>query len=334
MLSKLQTGNTYVLKQRDGRGVVMALYVLDPLRVTVLVADDGSVFYDLNMDNVRGIQSQIRVPAREIVHDRFNCMFHPLVGVSPIFANGLAATQGLNIQTESALLFKNNAMPGGLLVAPTNIDKASADNLKQQWEDSFGGKNRGRIAVIGNGAKFEKLPFSAVEGQLIEQLKYTAEVVCSTYHVPPYKIGVGEMPKFTNVQALNVEYYSQALQRHFEDIEVCLDEGLGTGDGLGTEFDIDNLLRMDSVTQMEVLDKAKSIMSPDEQRARLSLQPTPGGDVVYRQQQDFSLPALAKRDAQDDPFGTAPPPAPAPKTVTAFTVKTKWSGGYKMKEAA
>jgi phage portal protein BeeE len=83
----------------------------------------------------------------------------------------------------------------------------------------------------------------------------------------------------------------------------------------GTEFDLDNLLRMDSVTQMEVIDKGKNTFTPDEARARINLGPTPGGDVVYRQQQDFSLAALAKRDAKEDPFGSkapAAPPAPPP----------------------
>lgn len=43
ILSKLQRGNTYVLKERDNRGVVVAMYVLDPNRVKPMVADDGSV---------------------------------------------------------------------------------------------------------------------------------------------------------------------------------------------------------------------------------------------------------------------------------------------------
>src|SRR5688572_9379820 len=36
MISKLKTGNTYALKRRDQRGVVDALYVLDPARVRPL----------------------------------------------------------------------------------------------------------------------------------------------------------------------------------------------------------------------------------------------------------------------------------------------------------
>ncbi|WP_416381322.1 hypothetical protein, partial [Klebsiella pneumoniae] len=38
------------------------------------------------------------VPAREVIHDRFNCLFHPLIGLSPIYAAGLAAMQGHHIQ--------------------------------------------------------------------------------------------------------------------------------------------------------------------------------------------------------------------------------------------
>lgn len=86
-LSKLARGNTYVLKQRDGRGVVTGLYVLDPTLVQVLVSDAGEVFYNLSVDNLSSISADVVVPASEIIHDRWNCLFHPLVGISPLWAN-------------------------------------------------------------------------------------------------------------------------------------------------------------------------------------------------------------------------------------------------------
>jgi HK97 family phage portal protein len=306
VLSKLQRGNAYVLKQRDGRGVVVKLYVLDPALVTPLVSDDGSVFYQLSKDPLGGVEDSIIVPAREIIHDRFNCFFHPLVGLSPIFAGGLAAMQGLAIQNDSALFFQNGAQPGGILTAPGAITDETAARLKAHWDTNFSGKNSGKVAVLGDGLKYEGMKAKATDSQLIEQLKWSAEVVCSTYHVPPYKISVGTMPSYNNIQSLNVEYYSQCLQVLLESIELCLDEGLGMGETIGTEFDTDNLLRMDSVTQMEVLDKSKGIMSPNEQRRKIELKPKPGGDSPMLQQQNFSLEALAKRDAQADPFGTTP----------------------------
>lgn len=319
VLSKLMRGNTYVLKVRDNANVVRSQIVLAPDRVTPLISDDGTVFYQLRADNVGGIKEDIMVPASEIIHDRFNCLFHPLVGLSPIYAAGVAATQGLSIIDSSTQFFGNRSRPGGVLTAPGAISQQTADNLKAAWDSNYTGDNAGKIAVVGDGLKFEAIAMNATDSQLIEQLKWTAEVVCSTFHIPPYKIGVGQMPTNNNVQALNVEYYSQCLQSLIEAAELCQDEALGfdtpvEGKTLGTEFDIDNLLRMDSVSQMQTLKEAvgASVMAPNEARKKIDLKPVVGGESPMIQQQNYSLQAIAKRDAQDDPFGTAKPAAPAP----------------------
>jgi phage portal protein BeeE len=67
MFSKLLWGNTYVLKDRDLRGVVTTLYVLDPCRVRVLVAPDGAVYYELQTNDLAGIPAgtgPLVVPAK------------------------------------------------------------------------------------------------------------------------------------------------------------------------------------------------------------------------------------------------------------------------------
>ena len=312
IVSKLLHGNTYVLKQRDERNVVIALYILDPTRTKALVAPDGSVFYELSRDNLAGVEAdKIVVPASEIIHDVMVPLFHPLCGVSPLTACGLAAVQGLNIQDQSSFFFANGARPSGVLTAPNQISDTTAKELKDYWEKNFTGDNRGKVAVLGDGLKYEQMTMKAVDAQLIEQLKWSAEVVCSTFHVPAYKIGVGAAPSYNNIEALDQQYYSQCLQSLFECIELSLDEGLGLvdvkGKIYGSEFDLDDLLRMDSKTMAETEDKLKNTKTPNESRKRLNLPPVPGGNSVYRQQQDSSLEALAKRDAQDDPFKTSAP---------------------------
>jgi HK97 family phage portal protein len=320
LLSKLSRGNTYALKVRDARNVVIGLHVLDPTRVQVLVSDDGSVFYRLSSDNLVGID-EIIVPAREIIHDRFNCLFHPLVGTPPVFASGLASMLGLNAQKASALLFENSSTPGGVVTTPNEMSDDQMKRVKEQWEANYSRLNLGRVAILDSGLKYERLPMTHVEVQMIENLKWSAEVVCSVYHVPPYKVGVGALPSYNNVQALNTEYYSQALQSHIEEIEELLDAalGIGWGESLGTEFDIDNLLRMDSVTMVTAIRDAvgAGVMSPNEGRAKFDLKPVTGGESPYLQQQNYSLEALAKRDAQADPFAPATPPAPKPTPADA-----------------
>lgn len=317
VVSKLISGNTFVLKQRDERNVVTDLYILDPTRPKPLIAPDGSVFYSLTKDNLSGIEEAIVVPASEIIHDTMVPLFHPLVGVSPLFACALAALQGLSISNNSMNFFEKGAMPGGILSAPGTIDDVTAARLKEHWERNYtGAEGTGRVAVLGDGLKFEKMAMSAVESQVIEQLKWTAETICSCFHVPAYMIGAAPAPAYNNIEALNQQYYSQCLQSIIENIELCLDEGLGLNVAkgqrlLGTEFDMDDLLRMDSATQIKALSEAVkgSIMPPNVAMRKLNISPVDGGDTVYMQQQNYSLAALNKRDSQEDPFATKTPPA-------------------------
>lgn len=316
MLSKLLHGNTYVLKVRDNRGVVTALYVLDPLRVKPLVAEDGAVFYQLNRDNLSGLGGDnVTVPASEIIHDRINTVFHPLVGLSPIYACGLAAMQGLEIQRNSTKFFRNGSKPGGVLTAPGAISPDTAARLKEHWDANYTGENIGKVAVLGDGLKYEAMAVNAHDAQLIDQLKWTSETICSSFGVPAYMVGVGAAPLNNNVEALGQQYYSQCVQFHVESMELCLDEGLGLdnrkegGVVYGVEFDLDDLLRMDTATQVKTLSEGVlgGLYMPDEGRKKLGLRPVPGGNTVYLQQQNYSLAALAKRDATADPFGTAKP---------------------------
>jgi phage portal protein BeeE len=130
-------------------------------------------------------------------------------------------------------------------------------------------------------------------------------------------IGVGTMPAYNNIEALNQQYYSQCLQVIMECIEALLDEGLGlvnvVGHTYGTEFDLSDLLKMDTPSKVKSWGDlvGAAIASPNEARAVFNLMPVKGGESPMIQQQNYSLAAVAKRDAQDDPFGTAKP-APAP----------------------
>ncbi len=320
--SKLVRGNAYILKERDNRGLVNGMYVLDPSRVQVLVAPNGEVFYDLSTDYLSGIgEASVRVPAREIIHDIMVALYHPLIGVSPFHACGRAAIQGLKIQQNSEKLFENGSQPGGVLTAPGPISEDAAKRMQAQWDANFGGpRNVGRVAVLGNGLKYEPMAMTAVDAQLIEQLKWGDEKVCSTLHVPPYMVGVGSMPTYTNIEALNQQYYAQCLQNLIECIELLLDEGLELPKPYGTEMDVEGgLLRMDTATRVKAAgDSIKGGMKVNEARQLYyGLGPVEGGDAVYLQQQDFSIAALAKRDALSPAPSTMTPPPPQPPAVPA-----------------
>lgn len=305
ILLKLLYGNVYAIKERDARGVVVALYLLDPERVTPLVTSSGDVYYRLSADYLSMLPDGMTVPAREIIHDRMNCLWHPLVGVAPIYAAGLSATHGRKIQNNSALFFENMSRPGGMLTAPASIDDETAQRLKTEFEGNFSGKKLGRLFVGGDGLKYETMAVPAEQAQLIEQLDWTVKDIARVLLVPYFMVG-GEVKQGSSIEAETLRYYTQCLQKLLEHAEACLDEGLDLPGDLRTEFDLDGLIRMDTAAQSEAVGNLvkAGVMAPNEGRARFNLPPVAGGNTPYLQEQNFSLEALAKRDALDDPWAS------------------------------
>jgi HK97 family phage portal protein len=316
--SLLLNGNTYVLKERDRRGVVVALYILDPLKCTPMTAPDASVYYELKKDPLATLtEERVIVPASEIMHDRVNAFFHALIGLSPLIAGWTAANQGLTIQGSSSYAFTNQARPSGILMAPMPIAQDTADRIKAKWQEGFGGSNSGKVAVLGGGMSYIPVtPTTANDSQLIDQLNWTDERICAVFHMPRYKVKVGPDPTYNNIEALNQQYYDDALHPRVKAMELLMGAGLSLPTPYGVKFQESDLLRMDTATKIQSIKDAigAGFLSPNEGRAQLNLLPVPGGDTPYLQQQNFSLSALDRRDQTQTPVtpGIEAPASTAP----------------------
>lgn len=320
-LSRMQHGNTYVLKQRDDRNVVIKLYVLDPCRVQPMVSDTGDVFYQISYPTADNLLpqnypgEQLIIPAREIIHDRLNCFHHQLIGVPPICAAHWPAVKNLKILKSSAEFFGNHAQPGGILTAPAGMTETDAEAVKAYWNTAYTGTNAGKVAVIGADMKFTSFAMKSADSQLVEQMRYSDEQICQPFGIPPFKIGIGSIPAGLGVDAINLLYYSDALSGPIESMENLLDEGLTVPNKLGVWMDTAPLFRMDEGKKTEVQTKlvGGGISTPNEGRLQFNLPPLEGGDTVYMQQQDFPLDQVRKNkivDAEQNPIPE--PVAPEP----------------------
>ena len=288
------------------------MYVLNPERVQPLVDESGGIYYQVKRDVLFNIDDDLILPASEIIHDRFNCFYHPLVGLSPITACALSASQGVNIQRNASTFFGNQSRPSGILVAPGSISESTATEIKNNWQANYTGTGTGKTAVLGDGMTYHTISVSAADAQLVEQLKLSGEIVCTAFSVPAFKIGLGTMPGGLKPSDLNELYYSDCLQPLLEAIENLLNENLDLEPEVEVEFNLKGLIRMDSTSQMAYLNIgiSSSIISPNEARAELGYSPVDGGDSPMIQQQNYSLAALAARDATN-PLAVNPEPVAA-----------------------
>ena len=309
VLSKYIHGNAYILIGPNGD-----YHVLDGGRTKAYVEDDGSVFYRTPADQLSqlGGETDYLIPSSQIMHDKISPLYHPLMGISPISAAYLTARGGMEIQKNAFNFFRNGARPSGIITLPSSGRKnENREKMKKQWEQSYSKGNIGRVAVMTGDVKYHPMGMTSTDAQLIEQLKLSSEMICQVFLVPPFKVGVGSAPPYNNVEALNLQYYTDCLQKVIEDIEATLHKGLGLLRTVKLEFDTDALLRMDKKTQSEVNGAGvkHGYIKVNEARQRENRLPVPGGEHPYMQQQNYPVKDLAERGVGGLVAATQNPPA-------------------------
>ena len=345
--SKMWTGNAYVILFRDARGVVESMHVLDPTTVTPAITTDGSVWYMVKANNLNNLSEDTYIPARDILHDRAITLFHPLIGVSPLFAAAVSAMTGNSISANSELFFSNMSRASGTLTAPGEIPQSTADRLKKEWDGNYAGLGFGKVAVLGAGITWTPLTMTAVDAQLIEQLRWTVEDIGRVYRVPGFMLGETKMT-YKNSEQLSRYYFSNCLSHHIESLEQCFDQKFEMKDGNEIKFDLSPLFRMETDLRYETHTKAltSGIKSINEVRAEEDLPPVKGGEEPRLQMQyiplsmiDLALSAntsnAPKKPAADPGNMPADPgDMPAEPTPPADPAPASPAGGKAMEEAA
>jgi HK97 family phage portal protein len=307
VVSLLLYGNAYLLKNRDDRGVVNQLYVLDASRVKVLAAPDGSVYYELQPNELAGItnaEPPIIAPAREIIHIRINCFFHPLMGVSPLYAVAGAVAQAHAIQTNSTGFFNGGGRSPFAVIAPTKLDPLSAGRLQAE-ATKF--KTSGTM-ILELGVQLVPMPTSAADTQLIAQLGWTEETIAKCFRFPISLLNSAKQPPYANAEASQLQYKA-CLEPYMTSIATGLTTGLELPRYLKVEFDDTLLTWMDTATRVNAAKIAITAgMSPNEVRdTYFGLPPVEGGELPYLQQQNWPVAELAGRQGVP-----AAPSAPLP----------------------
>jgi HK97 family phage portal protein len=179
MASLLLRGNAWgVITARSGAGLLPAqVDLVHPDRVAVTTEDGRQV---------------VRIGGQP--YDRAD-LFHvkafpfpgSMLGLSPIAYAREAIGLGLGAEKYGAKFFGDGATPQGILTSDQRITQAQAIDLQQRWETRH--KGRRRVAVLGDGARFQAITIAPEEAQFIETQKLNVATICRFYGVPPTALG-------------------------------------------------------------------------------------------------------------------------------------------------
>jgi HK97 family phage portal protein len=175
MASVLLRGNAWgVITARSGAGMLPAqVDLVHPDRVAV-VLEDG--------------QWVVRVgDERKDWSDLFHVKAYPFpgspLGLSPIAYAREAIGLGLGAERYGAKFFGDSAVPSGVLTSDQRIGEEKAEQLQARWEQRHKGKRR--IAVLGDGARFQPITVAPEEAQFIATQKFSVATICRFYGIPP-----------------------------------------------------------------------------------------------------------------------------------------------------
>ena len=279
-------GNAFSYIERDGGGRVMGLVPVHPDRVQVWVQDDGRPLYKIMPQEV-GYQFPPEVQAGSMLHLRGQSL-DGYVGLSPIA--WLRETIGITlaVDTYAASYFGNGARPDFAIEAGTGtLTPAQVEAIRAKWEETYRGPDKAfRPAVLPGGMKVISLGLTNKDSQFIELRQFQIADIARAFRIPLHKVGSLERATHSNIEHQSLEYFQDGLMPRLERFEAALMRDLLTDDERDLyeiEFDFAEILRgdMESTLKAIALGRNWSILSSNEGRDWLGLDPRQGGDGDY-----------------------------------------------------
>lgn len=277
MTSLALRGNAFLWVEREG-GKVSGIYVLDPDRVTAERKPTSS-----GRASVHFAVDGTPVSSRSMLHIAGLRKPGDLLGLSPIAAASETIAVALAAQRHTRSLLENQANPAGLIEVPGTLSAAGATQLSKQWNAYHGGSRRGGVAVLTEGAKFNRLTLSSVDAEVLSTRKWQVVDVARAFGVPPTLLsemeassswGAGVIETNRAFAVYGLTPWTTRLEAHFSRL---LQED---NPRAFLRFNLDALLRPDTEARFKSykIGLEAGFLTTDEVRAYEDLAPLPRND--------------------------------------------------------
>jgi HK97 family phage portal protein len=277
LINALAGGNGYAEIERDVVGRPLALWHLEPSRVTPFY--DRGRHYRIAQPN----GGEIILPAQDVLHLK-GPSYNTVVGFDTVRLAREAL--GLTIAAErfGATFFSNGTSVGGILTTDALTPQAR-ENLKAALQARHqGSANAHKWLHVESDSKFQEIGTNPRDSQFIELRTFQLREVARFLRVPVSMLGDLERSTFANQEQELLKYFKNCLRPWLVNIEQeyrsklipSVERNVQT-----IEHVVDGFLRADTEQRgsfySAMLDRG--VMSINEVRALENLPPIDGGDT-------------------------------------------------------
>jgi len=262
-------------------GAISELLPLHPDRMKTELLGNGNYRYRYQDQNGK----EIIYLRTEIWHIR-GLSNDGYMGMSPIEAAREAIGEGLAMQAYSSRFYGNDARPRGVIQFDGKFaDKAARQTFRESWQETQGGRNVGKVAVLEKGMTYQEMKLTNADAQFLENRAGNLSNIARIFGIPPHKIGDLAKSTNNNIEHQSIEFWTDAMH----PLGCCVASSmefnlLGPYSNLDCEFDIRPMMRGDGAARSTRLNRLVlgGVLVPNEARAEEGYDPMPGGDDLLR----------------------------------------------------
>ena len=268
-------GNAFILVDKDRQGRPIHLTPVHPEKVKVEMQNSQKVYM---LQTTKGSYDR-KITSNNMLHFVWYAYPGQLVGVSPLRTNSNTYGLALAMERHIAQFYGQGGTPSSVLETDRDLTAEQANILKETWINNHN-KNR-KPAVLTGGLKWKAIS-DAAGNELIAARDQIVHEIARVFRIPAHLLLSKDGSNvYSNIESNGLAFIRHTLLPWIRRIE----------DGLTTllpgkqfvKLDTDEYARGDQLSRVRSFQVAVSsgIMTPNEARAKMDLEPYEGGDKFY-----------------------------------------------------
>jgi len=278
-------GNAFIFVEKDEDGGPAALWYIERQRVKVGRTRDRRKVYEVDNELPMIDYKQ----GGEIVH--IPNWGGALVGYDPVKIAAEAIALGLSAQEYAARTFSQGQTPPGVITSEASLTVAQADAIASRWERLHAGiRNMHKIAVLGNGAKFQQTSVNPGDMQLEVLRKFQVTEIARLLGLPPHLLADVERSTSwgTGIEEQNRNLLQFTFAAHINAVEQAVSDDLLVRELTNryARLNLAALLRASTLQRFQAYALGYGRwLTPNDIRALEEMEPVEGGDQLLAQSQ-------------------------------------------------
>ena len=295
----LLSGNAYILKSGPDFREPQELHLLRPDRMRIVASSrsipeayeyviGGRVVERYNVDQETG--------SGDVKHMK---MWHPLddhYGLSPMASASVDIDQYNLAGKHNVNLLFNGARPSGAVIfkprdetgMATYLSESQRQQLMTDLKNRFSGtSNTGRPLLLEGDFDWKEMGLTPKDMDFLNLRHLSAKDIALCFGVPSQLVGVPDAQTYSNMAEARLALYEETIIPLMRRVEGDLNEWLVPqfDDKLKLVYDYDNIPALTERRKMiyaNVIEAVRDgIITRNEARERLDLEPIDGGDDIY-----------------------------------------------------